>query len=55
MTAGEFNPGVIGISAPIFNRTGHILGSIGITADEGNFNRGRLDRIAASSPTRRNR
>ena len=47
MTAGEFNPGVIGISAPIFNRTGHILGSIGITADEGNFNRGQLDRIAA--------
>jgi DNA-binding IclR family transcriptional regulator len=47
MTVGEFNPGVVGISAPIFNRTGHILGSIGITCDEENFNRRGLDRIAA--------
>jgi len=47
MTVGEFNPGVIGISAPIFNRTRHILGSIGITANEENFNRRELDRIAA--------
>jgi DNA-binding IclR family transcriptional regulator len=47
MTVGEFNPGVIGISAPIFNRTSHILGSIGITANEENFNRRELDRIAA--------
>jgi DNA-binding IclR family transcriptional regulator len=29
MTAGEFNPGVIGISAPIFNRRGISLAASG--------------------------
>ena len=27
---GEFNPEVVGISAPVFNRAGHVLGSLGI-------------------------
>lgn len=47
LTIGEFNPGVIGISAPIFNRSRDILGSIGITGAEAKFNRKELDRIAA--------
>lgn len=46
LTIGEFNPGVIGISAPIFNRSRNILGSIGITGAEAKFNREEIDRIA---------
>jgi DNA-binding IclR family transcriptional regulator len=33
-TIGEFNPGVQGVSAPVFNRTGHVLGSVGIAGLE---------------------
>lgn len=46
MTVGEFNEGVIGISAPILNRSGQILGSIGITAAEAKIDRAELDRLA---------
>ena len=46
ITIGEFNPGVIGISAPIFNRSGQILGSIGVAGDESKFSRSELDRVA---------
>jgi DNA-binding IclR family transcriptional regulator len=45
-TVGEFNPGVIGISAPIFNRSGQILGSIGVAGDESKFDRKKLVRVA---------
>jgi len=31
VTVGEFNPGVLGMSAPVFNHSGHILGSLGIS------------------------
>ncbi len=31
VTIGEFNPGLLGLSAPVFNHAGHILGSIGIS------------------------
>ena len=47
ITVGEFNPGVVGISAPIFNRSGQILGSIGVAGCESKFKRGELDRISA--------
>ena len=47
ITVGEFNPGVIGISAPIFNHAGQILGSIGVAGAESKFNRAELDRISA--------
>ena len=47
VSVGEFNPGVIGISAPVFNRSGQILGSIGIAGDESKFDRAALERIAA--------
>jgi len=30
VTEGEFNPGIVGIAAPVFNRAGKILGSLGI-------------------------
>ena len=46
ITVGEFNPGVIGISAPIFNRSGQILGSLGVAGSESKFKRGELDRIS---------
>ncbi|MGF6700400.1 DNA-binding IclR family transcriptional regulator [Paraburkholderia sp. MM5496-R1] len=48
MTFGEFNPGVIGISAPVFNRDGHILGSIGIAGAEDRFNRAEKARCVAA-------
>jgi DNA-binding IclR family transcriptional regulator len=46
MTVGEFNPGVMGISAPIFNRSGQVLGSIGVAGDASKFNRSELERVA---------
>jgi DNA-binding IclR family transcriptional regulator len=46
LTIGEFNPGVFGISAPIFNRSRHILGSIGVAGAEEKLSRGETDRIA---------
>ena len=46
ITVGEFNPGVIGISAPIFNRKGQILGSIGVAGAESKFNRAALDSVS---------
>ena len=48
MTYGEFNPAVIGISAPVFNRDGHILGSIGIAGAEDRFNRAEKERCVAA-------
>ncbi len=48
MTFGEFNPGVIGISAPVFNRDGNILGSIGIAGAEDRFNRAEKARCVAA-------
>ena len=47
VTIGEFNAGVVGISAPIFNRAGQILGSVGVAGDESKLKRGDIDRIAA--------
>ena len=46
-TVGEFNPGVLGVAAPVFNRSGHILGSIGIAAAESRFNVSEIDRVTA--------
>jgi DNA-binding IclR family transcriptional regulator len=58
-SVGEFNPGVIGVSAPIFNGSKQILGSIGIAGDRSKFDRAELDRVnelvetAASTVTER--
>ena len=30
ITIGEFTPGIVGIAAPIFNRAGQVLGSLGL-------------------------
>lgn len=30
MSTGEFSPGIVGIAAPLFNRAGKVLGSLGI-------------------------
>lgn len=38
-TIGEFSPGIVGISSPIFNKEGKILGSIGIGASLAAFQR----------------
>ena len=42
ITTGEFSPGIVGIAAPLFNRAGKVLGSLGIamsasTADRSEF------------------
>lgn len=39
---GEFNPGVFGISAPVFNVDELVVGSIGIAGSEDNLDRKRL-------------
>ena len=39
ITMGEFNPGLLGISAPVFNRAGQILGSLGIVGMKSRFAR----------------
>ncbi len=36
-TTGEFNPGLLGLSAPVFNSSGQILGSLGISGLEAAF------------------
>ncbi|MGA9865572.1 MAG: IclR family transcriptional regulator [Acetobacteraceae bacterium] len=43
VTSGEFNPGVVGVSAPLFNRSRHILGSVGIAGAKD-----RLGRVAVA-------
>ncbi|HEV7267894.1 MAG TPA: IclR family transcriptional regulator [Falsiroseomonas sp.] len=35
VTLGEFQPGVLGIAAPLFNAQGGVLGSLGIATDAG--------------------
>jgi DNA-binding IclR family transcriptional regulator len=42
VTHGEFNDGVFGLSAPIFNRSRVILGSVGIAGAEARFSQARL-------------
>jgi DNA-binding IclR family transcriptional regulator len=46
-TIGEFNPDVIGIAAPIFNKSGQILGSIGVAGADSKFNRDDVERVVA--------
>ncbi|HVY20287.1 MAG TPA: IclR family transcriptional regulator [Bauldia sp.] len=45
MTLGEFNSGVVGISAPIFNSSKRILGSVGIAGDQEMFTKAALPRL----------
>ncbi|MDR6858783.1 IclR family transcriptional regulator C-terminal domain-containing protein [Variovorax guangxiensis] len=45
-TVGEINPGVFGLSAPVFNRSGHILGSLGITASAARIKRSDIEGFA---------
>jgi DNA-binding IclR family transcriptional regulator len=45
MTIGEFNPGVMGIAAPIFNHSGQILGSLGVAGSDARLDRQDLQRI----------
>ncbi|UUZ77195.1 IclR family transcriptional regulator [Polaromonas sp. P1(28)-13] len=42
MTHGEFNPGVFGISAPVFNADGLVIGSIGIAGSASRLDKKRL-------------
>jgi len=45
MTRGEFNPGVFGVSAPVFNAEGLVVGSIGIAGSEERLDRKKLPAI----------
>lgn len=47
-TVGEFNADVLGLSAPVFNRAGHILGSLGIAGLESAFRKADMDALAAT-------
>jgi DNA-binding IclR family transcriptional regulator len=42
-TVGEINAGVFGLSAPVFNRSGHILGSLLITGSAARFKRSEIE------------
>lgn len=46
MTLGEFNSEVVGLSAPIFNSSNRILGSLGIAAQSSYFDRAKLVAMA---------
>ena len=47
-TVGEFNAGVLGLSAPVFNRSGQILGSLGIADAESRFKKADMTALAAT-------
>jgi DNA-binding IclR family transcriptional regulator len=42
MSQGEFNPGVFGISAPVFNAAGLVVGSIGIAGSQERLDRKKM-------------
>ncbi|AZG08230.1 IclR family transcriptional regulator [Pigmentiphaga sp. H8] len=42
VTHGEFNPGVFGVSAPVFNAEGLVVGSIGVAGSEERLDRKKL-------------
>jgi DNA-binding IclR family transcriptional regulator len=42
LSHGEFNPGVFGVSAPVFNADGLVVGSIGIAGSEERLDRKKL-------------
>ncbi len=46
MSHGEFNPGVFGISAPVFNADGLVVGSIGIAGAEERLDRKKMSAYA---------
>ncbi|WP_372624120.1 IclR family transcriptional regulator [Falsiroseomonas sp.] len=46
VTIGEFQPGVLGIAAPLFNAEGGVLGSIGIAAEAARVPPGARARLA---------
>ncbi|BDB27846.1 IclR family transcriptional regulator [Cupriavidus sp. P-10] len=46
MSHGEFNPGVFGISAPVFNADGLVVGSIGIAGAEERLDRKKVSAYA---------
>jgi len=46
MTAGEFVPGVLGFAAPIFNRAGKVLGSLGLAMYEKHVRRSQHPSLA---------
>lgn len=48
VTYGEFNQGVFGISAPVFNADGLVVGSIGIAGAEAMLNRRQLHTLSES-------
>jgi len=45
-TVGEVNPGIFGLSAPVFNSSGFILGSLGINTAATKVSRDDIDRFA---------
>lgn len=48
ITAGEFTPGIAGIAAPLFNRAGKVLGSLGIAMSASKVHRSDYPVLAAA-------
>jgi len=46
LTTGEFAPGIVGIAAPLFNRAGSVLGSLGIAMSGSAANRSKFPALA---------
>jgi len=45
---GEFNPGVFGVAAPVFNAEGLVVGSVGIAGSEERLDRKQLPALSAA-------
>lgn len=48
ITRGEFQPGIVGIAAPLFNREEQVLGSLGIAMAASAFKEDRVDALVAA-------
>lgn len=46
ITTGEFSPGITGIAAPLFNRAGKVLGSLGIAMTASKIDRSEFPALA---------
>jgi len=46
LSTGEFAPGIVGIAAPLFNRSGNVLGSLGIAMSASSAHRSEFPALA---------
>lgn len=46
LSIGEFNPGIVGVAAPLFNGAGSVLGSLGIALSDSTADRSKFPALA---------